>query len=730
VRLRKSILLGLFVGALGMLLRPASLGVRLEEEFGLRWLFALRGPVAPPPDVVVVSIDKGSAQQLGMEPGAWPPPRRIHAAIIRSLHRHHVSAIAMDVWFEGHRLPADDDELAGAIAESGNVVLVQRVDHPHLTGADVSTELLKSPITQFQDSALSLAPFPLPRSSPTPVFWPFFDTPSGVVATLPAVGLQIHGLPLLDHLQSALEQAGVQSAAALPRRVTSPEDMRKLVESLRHELQQKAPVAARVLASLDSQRITAPERRVLSALVRLYSGPDTYYLNFYGPPGSIRTIPFHQLLQSDPGSELDLSGKVVFVGESASALVTSATQTDSYPTVFTTSEGVDLSGTEIGATAFANLLTDRTLQLTSPLTSLVILLAFGGLAGCLTRLLPGVQATATAIGLGIGVVALAQWMFIRHSVLVPLAVPLLIQLPVAMFAGLLSRYRDIRKQMPIEVNPYARQQLFSGVCLTTDVKGYTHLAEHLTRDELHDLLNEYHEMLRGLVAARRGLVWGRGGDSALCVWRTSTPFWLARTLARWLGRQGQQEKAARLNACLAAIEIRDAIDRFNAAHPVAKRMPTRIGLDAGEIGLGAVAGELQAVGDPANTASRIEHVNKLFSTRLLASAAAVRGLDVLLVRPLGSFVLPGKSDPVEIAEIVGRRETVGAPDQQLCERFARGMELFDTRNWAGAASLFQQLAIDYPEDGPSGYFRDLSSRYATAVLAPPDGRPVIRIEAL
>ena len=111
----------------------------------------------------------------------------------------------MDVWFEGHRLPADDDELARAIAESGNVVLVQRVDHPHLRGADVSTELLKSPITQFQDSALSLAPFPLPRSSPTPVFWPFFDTPSGVVATLPAVGLQIHGLPLLDHLQSALE---------------------------------------------------------------------------------------------------------------------------------------------------------------------------------------------------------------------------------------------------------------------------------------------------------------------------------------------------------------------------------------------------------------------------------------------------------------------------------------------------------------------------------------------
>ena len=657
---------------LGMFLRPTSLGVRLEEEVGLRWLFAVRGPVSPPPDVVVVSIDKGSAQQLGMEPRVWPPPRYIHAAIIRSLHRHGVSAIVMDVWFEGHRVTADDDELARAMAEAGNVVLVQHLDRSRVPGAGVTTELLKSPLAQFRESAIGLAPFPLPRGPLTPFFWPFFDTPSGVVATLPAVALQIHALPLLDHLRSALGQAGVESAAALPRRVTSPKDSRRLIESLRHAFQQNAAAATRTLASLDGQGVSASERRVLSALVRLYSGPDTYYLNFYGPQGSIPTIPFHELLQGDQGPVRGLSGRVVFVGESASVLLTSATQTDSYPTVFSTSEGANLSGTEIGATALANLLTNQTLQPTSAITSLLILLAFGGLVGFLTRLLPGVQATATAFGLGIGGAALAQWLFTHHSLLVPLALPLLIQLPVAMFAGLLSRYRDIRKQMPIEVNPYARQQIFSAVCLTTDVKGYTTLAEHLTRDELHDLLNEYHEMLRRLVTARRGLVWGRGGDSALCVWRTSSPFWLTRTLARWVGRQQQQqqENAGRLNACLAAIEIRDAIDRFNAAHPVAKRMPTRIGLATGEIGLGPVAGELQAVGDPANAASRIEQVNKLFSTRLLASAATVQGLDTLLVRRLGSFMLPGKSDQVEIVEILGVGKTIGAADQQLCERFA------------------------------------------------------------
>jgi adenylate cyclase len=729
VRLRKSILLGLFVGALGMLLRPTSIGVRLEEEVGLRALFAFRGPVAPPPDVVVVSVDKGSAQQLGMEPDAWPPPRRIHAAIIRSLHRHGVSAIVMDVWFEGHREPADDDDLARAMAESGNVVLVQRVDRPRVPGVKARTELLKSPITQFQQSAISLAPFPLPRSSTTPVFWPFFDTAAGIVPTLPAAALQAHAMASLDHLLSLLDQSGIGRSGAPASAGTSAEDSLRLTLWLRRELRRNPRAAARALAALDAPGYSAAERRVLAALVRLYSGPETYYLNFYGPPASIRTIPFHELLRDELEPRRDLSGTVAFVGESTSALMTSAAQNDSYPTVFSTREGVDLSGTEIGATAFANLLTNQTLRTTSPLTSLLILLVFGGLVGFLARQLPGVPATAIAMGLGIGGAALAQWLFTRHSLLVPAAVPLLIQLPVAMFAGLFSRYRDIRRQMPIEVNPYARQQLFTGVCLTTDVKGYTNLAEHLSRDDLHDLLSEYHEMLRRLVTARHGLVWGRGGDSALCVWRTSSPFWLTRTLARWLDREPQQEKAARLNACLAAIEIRDAIDRFNGAHPVAKRMPTRMGMDAGEIGLGVVAGELQAVGDPANAASRIEHVNKLFSTRLLASAAAVQGLDSLLVRRLGSFMLPGKADPVEIVEILGLRDTVEATNDSLRERFAKGLEFFEGRNWPDAARLFEQLAIDYPEDGPARYYRDLSTRYATAVLPPPEGQPVIRIEA-
>lgn len=713
-------------------MRPSGLGLRLEEDVGLPWLFALRGRVAPPPDVVIVSIDKSSAQQLGMDTTEWPPPRHIHARLIRSLQRRNVSAIVMDVWFERYRAPENDDDLARAMAESGNVVLVQRIDRARVLGPGVSSELLQSPVMQFQQNAISLAPFPLPRTSLTSFFWPFFKTSAGTVPTLPTAALQVHALPVLDRLLLLLDRAGVSNLDELPRRVTSGADSRQLMLFLRRALANDPLAARRALAGLEAAAtsdLSARETEVLVALLKLYTGPDTYYLNFYGPAGSIETIPFHELLQDERDERRDLSGKVVFVGTSSSTLLTSAEQADTYPTVYSTAEGVDLSGVEIGATAFANLLTDRTLRPVGPLTSIGALLTFGGLVGFLARVLPGMHATAITIALGAAGVGLAQFLFTAHSLLVPLAVPVLFQLPVALFVGLRSHYRDIRRQVPIEVDPHARQQRFRGVCLTTDVKGYTTLAERLNPDELHALLNEYHEMLRRLVGARRGLVWGRGGDSALCVWKGSKgDSWLARLLPRSMGRPNHAEKEARLNACLAAIEIRDAIERFNLRHPVAQQLPTRIGLDAGEIGLGLVGGELQAVGNPANAASRIEGLNRHLATRLLASASVVQDLDTLVVRRLGFFVLPGKSDEVGIFEVLGPREAVGEADQRLCERFAAGVDLFETGNWSEAAKHFRQLALDYPADGPTPYYRDLCERRAGE---PPSagGRSIIRIDA-
>ena len=274
VRVRKGVVLGLVVGAIGILLRPTDVGLRLEEEVGLPWLFAMRGPRRCRRRTSRSSASTGSAQQFGMDTTEWPPPRDVSTpASSAAANRHSVSVIVMDVWFERHRSPEDDDDLARAMAESGNVVLVQRLDRPSVPGAGVSTQLLQSPIVQFQQSAVSLAPFPLPSSSSsslTSFFWPFFETATGTVATLPSAALQVHALPVSDRLLLSLGQAGreahqpIAEARDLCRRTRD-----SLMQVLRRELQSDPQAAKRALARLEAgaaSGLSATETAVLSAL--------------------------------------------------------------------------------------------------------------------------------------------------------------------------------------------------------------------------------------------------------------------------------------------------------------------------------------------------------------------------------------------------------------------------------------------------------------------------------
>jgi adenylate cyclase len=134
-------------------------------------------------------------------------------------------------------------------------------------------------------------------------------------------------------------------------------------------------------------------RRMITALAALYAGPSNRYLNLYGPPGTIRTIPYHALVgndgQNEASSSLDLSGKVVFIGYSD---LYEPDQPDRFYTVFTGSDGTDLSGVEIMATAFANLLRDDALRQSGPAFSAVLLFGFGCALGAGVYPLPAMLA--------------------------------------------------------------------------------------------------------------------------------------------------------------------------------------------------------------------------------------------------------------------------------------------------------------------------------------------------
>jgi adenylate cyclase len=330
VSLRKGLALGVIVGGLGVLLRPTATAQRLEGDYGLRLLFGLRGTVSPPHDVAIVSIDKGSAQQLGVDASDWPPPRHVHADVLRAVCGAGASAVVMDIWFPRHRTAEEDEDLARAVAACGNVVLVQRMERPRVPGAGVETELLQSPIGELQRAALALAPFPLPRGTAVVYVWPFIETPRGNVPTLPAVALQVHALPWLNRLRSVLRDEGARQSKDVPSRVSSPADSQRLMLLLRKTFQDDPSLAGRVAARLDALGAEVPptERSVLDALVRLYTESGPLYLNLYGPPGTIDTIPYHELLQ-EPRRAHELRGRAVFVGEIPTAFLSTSTISDS-----------------------------------------------------------------------------------------------------------------------------------------------------------------------------------------------------------------------------------------------------------------------------------------------------------------------------------------------------------------------------------------------------------------
>jgi hypothetical protein len=56
--LPKALVNGLFCGVLGVIVAVIPFGTALEEELGLDRLFKIRGERRPPPEVVVISIDR------------------------------------------------------------------------------------------------------------------------------------------------------------------------------------------------------------------------------------------------------------------------------------------------------------------------------------------------------------------------------------------------------------------------------------------------------------------------------------------------------------------------------------------------------------------------------------------------------------------------------------------------------------------------------------------------
>src|SRR5690606_26091899 len=139
----------------------------------------------------------------------------------------------------------------------------------------------------------------------------------------------------------------------------------------------------------------------------------------------------------------------------------------------------------------------------------------------------------------------------------------------------------------------------------------------------------------------------------------------------WATARPSRESRAR--ACRGALAVAAAVDRFNKV-PGRAPLPTRIGLHTGPIRLGNIGGkrhvEFRAVGGIVNTASRIEGLNKQLRTRILVSGETLDGVEGFLTRELGTFLLPGKTSPVVVHELLGTADQATSGQVDRIARFA------------------------------------------------------------
>ncbi len=729
-RVLKAVLLGAAIGAAGVAASILPAVIDLEEGVGLSLLFRLRGASKPPPDVAIVSVDRRSSNALGLPDDLRKWPRRLHARLTDELARQGASVIVFDMYFEEPRDPSEDREMAQAFAKAGNVVVCERlhaewVSRPRKGEGEADELRVLSEISSMPAVAGSaaLAPFPLPKV-PLKVSkaWTFVSTAGGEAPTLPVAAIHLLSRPAWEAFVRAAERAGAARAPEwTPGMDKAPagDNLPAVARDVRRMFESDPRLADRMRREIEGEALPGGEstKRIARALIALYDGPATAYLGFYGPARTIPTIPYSAVLSpagrvARNGLDIDFRGKAVFVGLSESSQMD---QKDGFPTVFTDARGLDLSGVEIAATAFANFLSGRPVRPLGLLPHLAVVFLWGFSAGVLSLLpRPAVSGTALAAAAA-GYVFFAVFRFSAAGTWYPVVVPVLFLAPAAWSAAMVWKYLDmsrdrtrVRKALahylpPDAVEritravtgPGAGHRVVHGVCLATDGERYTALAEAMDPKELGLFMNRYYEAVFDPVRRHGGTVSNVVGDSMLALWVAPS------------------EEGAAARAGEAAVEI----DRTQNGAGAAERdavLPTRIGLHAGPIFLGDIGAadhyEYRPFGDIVNTASRIEGLNKRLGTRILASDDVAERLPGFLTREVGDFLLAGKARPVRVHEVLSR-DGGTADRRSALAAFSRGMEAFRRRRWDEAERSFRE-AVEAPGgDGPSSFYLGLCARY-------------------
>ena len=213
----------------------------------------------------------------------------------------------------------------------------------------------------------------------------------------------------------------------------------------------------------------------------------------------------------------------------------------------------------------------------------------------------------------------------------------------------------------------------------TDLEDFTGLMESRDPEQAVSLLNDYLEQLIRIAFDHDGTLDRIVGDAIAIMFSAPVP---------------QADHAARALAC--ALAMQRAASAYAAAQQ-ARGIPfgrTRIGVHSGEVVVGNFGGatifDYRALGDPVNTAARLETLNRHLGTRMCVSEAIRAACPGAAMRRVGEVLLKGKRTPLAVYEALDS----GTADEEYDAAHALLAAGSDA-----ALAAFALLHAQRPDDG-------------------------------
>ncbi|MCX5834348.1 MAG: adenylate/guanylate cyclase domain-containing protein, partial [Deltaproteobacteria bacterium] len=215
----------------------------------------------------------------------------------------------------------------------------------------------------------------------------------------------------------------------------------------------------------------------------------------------------------------------------------------------------------------------------------------------------------------------------------------------------------------------------------SDIEGFTSIAERVPPEDLVDQLAEYLGEMNQQIREEQGTVDKFIGDSIMAFWGAPAP---------------NAEHA--VAACRAALLCRERLTSLQEKWKEEGKplFYQRIGINTGEVIVGNMGSENRmnytVVGDPVNTASRLEGLNKYYGTRIIIGQSTHDLVkDRFVTRPIDLVSVKGRKTGLKVYELMEGIETVEEKKSRVAELTAAALEAYLSRRWDEAIGYYEKV---------------------------------------